>query len=180
MTRQMKQEETRTQLAARLQLLRRERGLSQQSVADHLGLSRSSIVEMEAGQRGTKVEELLSLATYYQVEVNTLLGIRTQEQKAFFPEIRTFYLLTGTELRALITQHFQRPDSSPIQAEQWNADCEYQFCGIDGDLPFSIQEQVAAFCRGTEDTTPDMTDLLNMLVRQKVLPPGNYLITIPD
>lgn len=55
----------RDQLSRRLKSAREETGLTQQQVADWLGIRRPAIAEMETGARAVKSEELVRLAALY-------------------------------------------------------------------------------------------------------------------
>jgi len=57
--------DTRTDLAERLRRAREEVGLTQQQVADWLGIRRPAVAEMEAGSRTVKSSELAKLASLY-------------------------------------------------------------------------------------------------------------------
>lgn len=61
------------ELAARLRAGREARGLSQQHVADELGLPRSAITQLEAGNRSVSTLELTRLAKLYLRPVAQLL-----------------------------------------------------------------------------------------------------------
>jgi len=60
-------------LPKRLRNARRDRGLTQEAVADHLGLARTSLVALEKGERGVRPEELVAMARLYQRPVDELL-----------------------------------------------------------------------------------------------------------
>lgn len=54
--------------------LRKREGLSQQELADKLGLTRSAIGMYETGKREPDLETLERLADFYTVDMNTLTG----------------------------------------------------------------------------------------------------------
>ena len=54
--------------------LRRERGLTQQQVAEHLGIDRSTYAYYESGRTRTNIDVVVKLAHFYQVRYATLLG----------------------------------------------------------------------------------------------------------
>src|SRR5688572_28692032 len=64
--RQQEEEAARMLLATRLREAREYLGLSQGQVAQHLGLSRSALSNIETGQRKVEVVELTRLATLYK------------------------------------------------------------------------------------------------------------------
>ena len=57
----------------RLRAARRARGLTQQDVADRIGVARTTIVALEKGERPMKPQELIVLAQLYGRPVNELL-----------------------------------------------------------------------------------------------------------
>lgn len=61
-------------LARRLRRSREYLGLSQESVAEHLGMPRASVSAMEAGKRKVSSIELRDLARLYRTSIGQLLG----------------------------------------------------------------------------------------------------------
>lgn len=57
----------------RLKAARRARGLTQQDVAERLGLARTTLVAIEKGERPIRPQELIDLARVYERPVNELL-----------------------------------------------------------------------------------------------------------
>lgn len=60
--------------AARLLTLRRERGIAQYALAEHLGVSFHQVSKMEKGQRGASLEVACALADYFDVSLDYLVG----------------------------------------------------------------------------------------------------------
>ena len=54
--------------------LRKERGLTQQQVANHLGIDRSTYAYYEGGRSRLNIDVLLHLSELYKVNIYTLLG----------------------------------------------------------------------------------------------------------
>ena len=54
--------------------LRRERGLTQQQLADHLGIERSTYAYYESGHSKLSIDIMVKLAHFYQVSYATLIG----------------------------------------------------------------------------------------------------------
>ena len=61
------------ELGKRLAKIRQERGLSQEYVADRLGLTRSGICRYENGEREIKMTEFFKLCDVYQIDPYALL-----------------------------------------------------------------------------------------------------------
>ncbi|MCE4280740.1 XRE family transcriptional regulator [Xanthomonas nasturtii] len=60
-------------LSQRLMLARKSAGLSQETAASHLGMSRPTFIAMEKGTRNAKPDELTTLAALYGTTLNRLL-----------------------------------------------------------------------------------------------------------
>lgn len=68
-----------------LKLLRNEKNMSQQELADALGISKSSINMYERGERQPNFEVLESIADYFNVDIDYLLGRTTKTTKLIRP-----------------------------------------------------------------------------------------------
>lgn len=68
-----------------LKLLRNERQLSQQELADALGISKSSINMYERGERQPNFEVLETIADYFNVNIDYLLGRTSKTTKVINP-----------------------------------------------------------------------------------------------
>lgn len=66
----------------RLKELRKAKGLSQVTLAERLGLSKSTIGMYETGDITPSVEALNAIADYFNVDMNYLLG--KEDQSRFF------------------------------------------------------------------------------------------------
>ena len=60
--------------AARRLALRKEKGIAQQVLAEHLGVSFHQVSKMETGQRGASLEVACALADYFDVSLDYLVG----------------------------------------------------------------------------------------------------------
>lgn len=60
--------------ATRLLFLRKEKGISQQTLAEHLGISFHQVSKMETGQRGASLEVACALADFFDVSLDYLVG----------------------------------------------------------------------------------------------------------
>lgn len=59
--------------------LRRAAGLSQQQLAEAVGLSRSAVGMYETGKREPDIDTLQLFSEYFKVDMNTLTSPRTEE-----------------------------------------------------------------------------------------------------
>jgi transcriptional regulator with XRE-family HTH domain len=67
-------------LVENIRKLRGQHGMTQQKLADLLGLSRPTISQIEIGERKLSADELLQLADIFNVSVENLLGIQKEPQ----------------------------------------------------------------------------------------------------
>lgn len=65
----------RKKLSSRIREMRKELGLSQREVAEHMDLKRSTISQIENGDRKVSAEELVGFAKLFNVSPNNLLGL---------------------------------------------------------------------------------------------------------
>ena len=68
-----------------LKLLRAEKAMSQQDLADALGISKSAINMYERGERQPNFETLESIADYFNVDIDYLLGRTNKTTKIINP-----------------------------------------------------------------------------------------------
>ena len=55
--------------------LRKEKSLTQQQVADHLGIDRSTYAYYESGRTRLNIDVIIKLAQFYHVSYATIIGI---------------------------------------------------------------------------------------------------------
>lgn len=73
---------------SRLKFIRRMRGLSQQVVADHLGISRSNVSAYERGLAEPDTDLIRKLAKFYAVSTDFLLDADMQSGDPQLDELR--------------------------------------------------------------------------------------------
>lgn len=66
--------------ASMLKRLRESRGISQEEVADKLGISRTAISQIENCERGISGSELASLSKMFEVSTDFLLGLEKEDK----------------------------------------------------------------------------------------------------
>jgi Zn-dependent peptidase ImmA (M78 family)/DNA-binding XRE family transcriptional regulator len=74
-------------LGGRLQEARKSRGFTQQAVADHLGMARTTLVAIEKGERRVSPDELIKLAGFYGRPISELVS-RQPVVEGFVPQFR--------------------------------------------------------------------------------------------
>ena len=69
-------------IGEQIKKLRREKDLTQEEVANHLGVSFQSVSKWERGEGYPDITMLPALSHYFQISVDELLGVDdTQKQK---------------------------------------------------------------------------------------------------
>ncbi|MBF0778328.1 helix-turn-helix transcriptional regulator [Streptococcus cuniculi] len=68
----------------RLKELRKEKGLTQQGLADIVGVTKRTIIAWENGERDIKSDKAQTLADYFGVSVGKLLGYETFSDDVFY------------------------------------------------------------------------------------------------
>lgn len=79
-------------LGANIRRLRIERGLTQEEIATHIGVSFQTISKWERGDGYPDIEMLPVLANYFSVSVDELLGVSATEKKNKYDEINGRWL----------------------------------------------------------------------------------------
>lgn len=89
----------------RLRELRNSRKVSQQELADLLGISKSSVNMYERGEREPGLDTLEAIADYFNVDMDYLMG-KTSEIKAFDEIFSTEILAKESEVYKAINDCF--------------------------------------------------------------------------
>lgn len=71
----MKDKSHKNQLPTTLKMLRSERGLTQQQMADALNITSVTYLRYEKGQREPSIDTLIALAEFFDVSIDFLVGI---------------------------------------------------------------------------------------------------------
>ena len=69
-------------LGERIAQLRREAGLSQEGLAEQMGVSRQAVSKWEKGLSYPDTENLLALAALFGVSADHLAGLRREEEQS--------------------------------------------------------------------------------------------------
>lgn len=73
--------------------LRREKGLTQEALAEEAGLSIKMIQKLETGQKGFHMETIIRIAVTLDISLDSLTGMRGADKKLMFWQ-EAFYALT--------------------------------------------------------------------------------------
>ena len=114
-----------------LRLLRKEKGLSQQELADALKVSKSSISMYERGERQPQSTETWELfADYFNVDIDYLMGRTDKTTKVIDPTRSSHYYLND-ETMEIAQEIYENPDLRILFDASKNASPE--------DLKFVIE-----------------------------------------
>ncbi len=72
-------------LQLRITELRRQQGISQQQLAERLGVAFQTVSKWETGTTMPDIAMLPELAAYFQVSVDQLLGLRPLPEEEYLP-----------------------------------------------------------------------------------------------
>lgn len=88
-------------IADRIQSLRKAKGISQEQLADIIGVSRQAVSKWESEQSAPDLEKIILLCDYFEVTTDYLLrGIEPAEEAVKKPDAMPFFLI-GTLANAL-------------------------------------------------------------------------------
>ena len=75
------------QLGKSIMRYRKERGLSQEKVAEFMGISRQAVTKWENGVSKPSSDNLIKLAELFEISVGALLGYEEREEAPIEPNI---------------------------------------------------------------------------------------------
>ena len=73
-------------LAEKIQKLRKQKGLSQEQLADKLGISRQSISKWEADQASPEIDKIVKLSEIFEVSTDYLLKDKSEQKSELIVE----------------------------------------------------------------------------------------------
>lgn len=76
-----------TSPGTRLELLRREKGMTQEEVAEYLSISRNTLAAYESGKSKIPLSVFIRLADLYKYDVFDVLGVHAPDIEFDIPEI---------------------------------------------------------------------------------------------
>ena len=85
-------------IADRIQHLRKTKGISQEELADKIGVSRQAISKWESEQSIPEIDKVIIMSDYFEVTTDYILkGIETKEQAKGRPDLdANIFLFSGT------------------------------------------------------------------------------------
>ena len=100
-------------LAENLTQLRRNKGITQEKLADFLGVSKASVSKWETGQSLPDIAQLPRLAAFYDVTIDELMGYEPQlTSKDFFCSFKSHFKITSKNT----SKEFREPFKDMLNA----------------------------------------------------------------
>ncbi|MBQ6626511.1 MAG: helix-turn-helix transcriptional regulator [Ruminococcus sp.] len=101
-------------IGEKIRLCRKNCGLSQQQVANALGIDRTTVGGYESGRRQVKLTTITKLAHIFRVDVSDILPAESSEVPVkddpdFSPSLKPIYSLTKDEQQLLISYRLLNP-----------------------------------------------------------------------
>ncbi|MDX2032595.1 MAG: XRE family transcriptional regulator [Blastocatellia bacterium] len=107
-------------LGTRLQEARKARGVTQQEVADHMEMARTTVVALEKGERRLTPQELIKLAAFYGRSLGEFVGRKTNVE-GFVPQFRSSWSkaleLPREPKDAKVANRPKKPNQSDLEGE---------------------------------------------------------------
>lgn len=106
--------------SSRFKLLREERKLTQEQLAAMLGISKGAIGNYESGQRIPRLDDLNTIAEFFEVDIDYLAG-RDREMPEFNAEerwiISCFRNIPKEETKKAFKELLRQYDPIPVEKE---------------------------------------------------------------
>ena len=134
-------------IGEKIKRLRRERDLTQEETASHLGVSFQSVSKWERGDGYPDITMLPALANYFGITVDELLGVSELEQRAQYEEINRVWALNNrsgahAENVALMRRSLKSFPNDALLLVQLSTSLE-KLDGTEGEKKKHLKESVA-------------------------------------
>ena len=125
-------------IGERIKQVRKEAGMTQQQLAQRLGIPYQSIGQWERGIRKPKIETLQAIADAIGVSLDYLLGNVTDP----------FFVLDNERIKADINSYENNPEpSQPAKSEVSEEDIKFALFGGDGEITDEMYDEVKEFVK---------------------------------
>ena len=137
--------------AARLAELRREKGLSQEELAEKLNVSRQAVSKWERGESSPDTDNLIALAQLYGVSLDVLLGLKLAKTPE--PAGAEYEVPMETEAEEIPLTEELSPEPMPTADEPFDSYFEHiareeaQKAARAADVPLHAQVVLAVSAR---------------------------------
>lgn len=98
---ELKQEDGKMSIADRIQQLRKEKGISQEELADQIGVSRQAVSKWESGQSMPDIEKILLLGDFFGTTTDYLLKGTEPVKEADSRWNAMVFTMAGTIINAI-------------------------------------------------------------------------------
>lgn len=125
-------------IGERIKQVRKEAGMTQQQLAQRLGIPYQSIGQWERGIRKPKIETLQAIADAIGVSLDYLLGNVTDP----------FFVLDTEKIKADINSYENNPEpSQPARPEVTDEDIKFALFGGAGEITDEMFDEVKEFVK---------------------------------
>ena len=153
---------TQFHIAENLTKLRRDKGITQEKLADFLGVSKASVSKWETGQSLPDIAQLPRLAAFYDVTIDELMGYEPQlsmgEIRKFYERFSEKFVTNGFEetlfeIRDFIRMYY----SCDLAVLQMVALLMNHLMLTDEDTRSALLEEMIDLCKYVEGHCEDVT-----------------------
>ena len=141
---------------------RRLKGITQDQLATHIGVSKASVSKWETGQSYPDITFLPQLAAYFDISIDDLLGYEPQMTKENIKKLyhrlssdfanKTFYDVLA-ECREIVKKYYS---CYPLLFQMAVLMCNHHMLAKKDDEKKSILEEVAGLCIRIKDQSEDV------------------------
>ena len=105
------------ELGNRLAELRKQHNLSQEELADQLGVSRQAISKWERGEASPDTDNLIELARIYNISLDELLGLKKEEKEPQDDNINIHVSTDEADVHVSGKGHFKDEDGNEVHID---------------------------------------------------------------
>lgn len=105
------------ELGNRLAELRKQHGLSQEELADQLGVSRQAVSKWERGEASPDTDNLIELSRIYGISLDELLGLRQAEEPDSNDNINIHVTTDDADVHVSGKGHFKDEDGNEVHID---------------------------------------------------------------
>ena len=154
-----------------IRMIRREKGMTQETLAEAMGITTAAVSKWETGQSAPDVEMLMALADFFEVSVDTLLGheLKADRKKAMLEEMENLALTQRFDEAKVLAQKLLRNYPNDYEVVSQISDLYYRSdVTVNGssDMEYSIELTKRLFALLDDPTGIERFELLSRLGNQ--------------
>lgn len=151
--------------------IRKEKGMTQETLAEAMGVTTAAVSKWETGQSAPDVEMLMALADFFEVSVDTLLGhaLKADRKQAMLDEMEALAVAQRFDEAKELAQKLLRNYPNDYQVVSKVSDLYYRSdVTVDGssDMAYSIELTKRLFTLLDDPTGMERFNLLSRLGNQ--------------